>query len=73
MNPHFTLPLDLLKKDNLNSTPRFNCSGHLDSFCAPPEDETDRALTAPARPLTEIEDFRRSNKFGIIELIVISS
>jgi hypothetical protein len=31
------------------------------------EDDEERALTAPARPLTEIEEFRRSDKFNLLE------
>ena len=31
------------------------------------DDEDERALTAPARPLTDIEEFRRSNNFRDLE------
>ena len=31
------------------------------------DDEDERALTAPARPLTDIEEFRRSNEFQDLE------
>jgi len=31
------------------------------------DDDFDRANTAPARPLTDIEEFRRSNEFLILE------
>ena len=31
-----------------------------------------RAFTAPARPLTDIEEFRRSNEFSLLEQAVLS-
>ena len=37
------------------------------------EDEDNRAFTAPARPLTDIEEFRRSNEFLLLEQTVLSS
>jgi len=37
------------------------------------EDDFDRAYTAPARPLTDIEEFRRSSEFLILEKAVLAS
>jgi hypothetical protein len=37
------------------------------------EEDCDRAYTAPARPLTDIEEFRRSNEFLILEKAVLAS
>ena len=36
-------------------------------------DDGSRAFTAPARPLTDIEEFRRSNEFSLLEQAVLSS
>ena len=36
-------------------------------------DDGSRAFTAPARPLTDIEEFRRSNEFSLLEQTVLSS
>ncbi len=37
------------------------------------DEDFDRAYTAPARPLTDIEEFRRSNEFLILEKAVLTS
>jgi hypothetical protein len=37
------------------------------------EEDLDRAYTAPARPLTDIEEFRHSNEFSILEKAVLTS
>ena len=37
------------------------------------DEDFDRAYTAPARPLTDIEEFRRSNEFLILEKAVLAS
>ena len=36
------------------------------------DDDNERSLSAPARPLTDIEEFRRSNDFTTLEQTVLS-
>jgi len=54
-------PIDLTELNNEN-----------DEFSTK-EDDFDRAYTAPARPLTDIEEFRRSSEFLILEKAVLTS
>lgn len=73
---------DGLNNEDENDLPTFGISenniGFLDDDCFDESlwlDEKSffRAKTAPARPLTEIEEFRKSKTFAIMEQAVVSS